>query len=60
MKVYENNDKQKVKEVRKALKKNNGYCPSALMEDKEHKCMCKDFREQNTPGYCQCGLYYKE
>ena len=60
MKVYENTDKQKVKEIRKALKENNGYCPCALIGDKEHKCMCKDFREQNAPGYCHCGLYYKE
>lgn len=23
------------------------------------KCMCKEFREQES-GWCHCGLYYKE
>ena len=36
------------------------YCPNALIQDNEHKCMCKEFREKETPGYCNCGLYYKE
>lgn len=22
--------------------------------------VCKEFREQTEPGYCHCGLYYKE
>lgn len=59
MKVKLNEDKTKVKQLRKALKKNNGYCPNSIMQDNEHKCPCKDFREKETPGYCDCGLYYK-
>nr|DAP41165.1 MAG TPA: Ferredoxin thioredoxin reductase catalytic beta chain [Caudoviricetes sp.] len=23
------------------------------------KCMCKDFRNKNTPGPCNCGRYIK-
>ena len=60
MKIIENPDKKIVKEIRKKLKANSGYCPCSLFQDEEHKCMCKDFREQTTPGYCHCGLYYKE
>ena len=60
MKIIENPDKKIVKEIRKKLKANGGYCPCSLFQDKEHKCMCKGFREQTTPGYCHCGLYYKE
>ena len=60
LKVKENPDKKIVKELRKELKKNNGYCPNALIQDNEHKCMCKEFREKETPGYSNCGLYYKE
>lgn len=60
MKIIENPDKHVVKEIRKKLKENNGYCPCALVPDKEHKCMCESFRSQTVAGYCHCGLYYKE
>ena len=60
MKIFENPDKKIVKDIRKQLKENDGYCPCYLIHDKEHKCMCKDFREQSTEGPCHCGLYYKE
>ena len=58
--VFNVYDPELVKEIQSKLKANNGYCPCSLFQDKEHKCMCKDFREQTTPGYCHCGLYYKE
>ena len=60
MKILENPNKKVVKNIKKQLKSNNGYCPGSLIHDKEHKCMCQDFRNQTTPGYCLCGLYYKE
>ena len=59
MKIYINADSHKVKEIKKALKKNNGYCPTADIQDRDYKCMCREFREQTKPGYCRCGLYYK-
>lgn len=59
MRVRENPDKKIVKEIRKQLKQNNGYCPCQLVQTPETKCMCKEFREQES-GYCHCGLYYKE
>lgn len=59
MKIVENEDRSIVKSIRKELKKNNGYCPCALVQSKDTKCMCKEFREKTTPGYCTCGLYKK-
>ena len=60
MKIRENPDKEVVKEIREKLKESNGYCPCKLLHTEENKCMCKEFREQTEPGYCHCGLYYKE
>ena len=60
MKIRENPDKEVVKEIREKLKDSNGYCPCKLLHTEENKCMCKEFREQTEPGYCHCGLYYKE
>ncbi len=58
MLIKENPDKEYVKEVRKQLKENDGYCPCKLKRTPDTKCMCKDFREQNE-GTCLCGLYIK-
>lgn len=60
MKIKTNPDADFAREIKKDLKKNNGYCPNAMTKNKDTKCMCKEFREQNEKGYCRCGLYYKE
>lgn len=63
MKVTLNPDKEYVREIKRQLKANSGYCPCALVKDKDTKCMCKEFREQierNEPGYCHCGLWCAE
>ncbi len=48
-----------VAEIRKQLKENGGYCPCRIDKTEDTKCMCKEFREQET-GECHCGLYIKE
>lgn len=48
-----------VQAFRATLKANGGYCPCRLTKKSETKCMCKEFREQDS-GLCHCGLYYKE
>lgn len=58
MKIMTNPDKEYVKEIKKQLKANNGYCPCALEKTKDTKCMCKEFREMEE-GTCHCGLYIK-
>lgn len=59
MKIRLSNNQERVKEIREALKNNDGYCPCRLFRDEDSKCMCKEFREQTTPGLCHCGLYEK-
>ena len=59
MKITENPDKKIVKMIREGLEKTGGYCPCRREKTPETKCMCKEFREQDS-GLCHCGLYYKE
>ena len=59
MKIKVNPDKELVKEIRDALKANDGYCPCRIEKTPENKCMCKEFLEQES-GMCHCGLYIKE
>ena len=53
----------KILEVDKSIKKlvdeNNGYCPCAILKTEDTKCMCKEFREQETSGLCHCGRFLK-
>jgi ferredoxin-thioredoxin reductase catalytic subunit len=59
MKIVLNTDTEIVKEITEALKKNDGYCPCRLQKTDDTKCMCKEFREQETEGLCHCELYKK-
>ena len=59
MKVRLNDDQEVVRTIREGLKRTGGYCPCRLTKTPETKCMCKEFREQDS-GLCHCGLYYKE
>ena len=53
-----NSDDELVKEIKQALKENNGYCPCMIEKDEDTKCPCKHFRELDK-GECHCGLYIK-
>ena len=59
MKISLNPDREFVREIKKELKNNGGYCPCRLIRTPDTKCMCKEFREQKS-GVCHCGLYIKE
>lgn len=59
MRIKEVDDKDFVKEVRKRIKENDGYCPCKLVKNDDTKCICKEFAEQKTLGTCECGLYVK-
>ena len=58
MKIQTNPDKEFVQTMRTAIKDNDGYCPCSLIKNADTKCMCKEFREQDS-GVCHCGLYTK-
>lgn len=46
-------------EFRENVEANNGYCPCAIFQTLDTKCMCKDFRDQKEPGMCHCGRFEK-
>lgn len=54
-----NPDEDKVKEIREALKRNEGYCLCKLEKTKENKCICQEFLNSKELGECGCGLYIK-
>lgn len=58
MKIIVNPDPNIVNDIRNKLKENEGYCPCRLNKTPDTKCMCKQFREQDS-GICHCGLYIK-
>ena len=60
LKVVVSSDTEKVKDIRKALQENDGYCPCEIHKTPDTKCMCKAFRMQTFPGPCHCGLYEKQ
>lgn len=57
-KIILNPDNEYVREIKKKLKNNNGYCPCTLIKNPDTKCMCKEFRDMSE-GMCHCGLYIK-
>ena len=59
MKIKVTDDKAWAEEVRSAIKANDGYCPCKVDKTDDTKCICKEFREQES-GKCHCGLYEKE
>lgn len=59
LKIYLNPDEEVVKEIQKQLKENDGYCPCRLEKTPDTKCMCREFREEESIGECHCGLYVK-
>ena len=55
-----NPDADYVKEIKRDLKGNNGFCPCKLVHIPEYKCPCVEFKEmqkRGEPGACTCGLY---
>lgn len=49
---------KKYEEVTKAVEQNGGYCPCLVFKNEDTKCMCKEFREQES-GMCRCGRFIK-
>lgn len=57
--ITTNQDKEYVKNIRNRLRQNDNHCPCNLIKDDTTICMCKDFVEQKTSGWCHCNLYHK-
>ena len=56
MQVIKNPDKDFVKELKRRIKANNGYCPNQLDRNPDTKCPCK-YHEDT--GECICGLWIR-
>ncbi len=59
LKIIPNPDKEEYDEITQAVKDNDGYCPCLIIRNPDTKCICKEFREQATEGFCHCGRYIK-
>ena len=46
-------------DIKKLVEENNGYCPCTVVKNEETKCMCKEFKDQDTTGLCHCGRFEK-
>ncbi len=63
MKLHVSDNEMVVKNIRAALRENDGYCPCVYQSKgkPEYKCICKDFIENVQVGQtCHCGLYIKD
>lgn len=45
-------------DFRNAVEANDGYCPCMVERSPDTKCMCLEFREQES-GLCHCGRFEK-
>jgi hypothetical protein len=45
--------------IRDAVDANDGYCPCAIWQNPDTRCMCREFREQTEAGECHCGRFEK-
>ena len=59
LKIVVTDDKELEVAVRQALTETGGSCPCSLIQSPDTRCMCKEFRERETPGSCNCGLFVK-
>ena len=60
MRITINKDKDFVRELRKKIEDNDGYCLCAIEKTSDTKCICKEFLDSDKIGYCSCGLYRKD
>lgn len=54
--VVKNPDLEYVRNLKKKIKANNGFCPCQMEKSEDTKCPCKVFRETQD---CMCGLYIR-
>lgn len=54
MKTVVNPDTEFVKNLKKRIKANNGFCPCQMEKTADTKCPCKIFKDTQE---CMCGLY---
>ena len=53
-------DANKIKQLTSLIAENDGYCPCAVEQTEDTKCICSEFFETTDAGPCRCGLYIKQ
>lgn len=52
--MTKNPDSEFVRNLKKKIKSNSGYCPNKQKGNPDNKCPCSAFRNE---GKCDCGMY---
>lgn len=52
-------DVQHIARFQNALRENGGHCVCSAAKTPDSMCMCKEFLEQQTTGFCRCGAFEK-
>jgi hypothetical protein len=58
--IFMNPDKEKFDKIKESINANDGFCPCRLEHIPENRCMCKQFRERDSEGWCKCRAYFKK
>ena len=59
LKIIKNPGEDMYEAVTKEVQANDGYCCCRLVRDSHTRCMCKDFKDQQTEGLCYCERFMK-
>jgi hypothetical protein len=59
LKINPNPNDEVFKNMSQAVKDNDGYCPCMIEKSEDTKCICKEFKEQDSEGLCHCERYIK-
>jgi hypothetical protein len=57
--IKKNPDPKKYAELNERVTQNNHFCP-VKEKTPDNRCMCKQFLERNSEGFCKFKLFYKE
>jgi hypothetical protein len=58
--MFMNPDKDKFNELNQRVKDNGGFCPVKDERTPANRCVCTQFKERDSEGFCKLRLYYKE
>jgi len=58
-KIFINPDPEKATAIKERVMANGGFCPNKN-ETEDTRCICVQFMERDSEGWCKCRLYYKE
>lgn len=59
LEIIKNPNQEEYEKVTQAVITNSGFCPCAVFKIEETKCICKEFRDKDTPGFCHCKRFLK-